>query len=498
MKTKTLKSQITITFIGLLFLSILTIIVINHIFLERYYISRKTDVLLEARDILRSLDFETLIQYDDEDVAVNYPTGLQQGISRQNLSWVIMDPENATTICWPDNDIVLKSKIFGYAYGVDTDKDKSRILKKDRNWFVQLVSDRYAEMDYLECWGQYDSGYYFLIRTPFSSIRESASISNSFYGCVGIIIIFISGLLIWIVTSRITKPISELAELSRRMCSLDFDARYTSHAGNEIDILGENYNQMSAQLEMTISELKSANLRLREDIADKIRIDEMRKEFLDNVSHELKTPIALIQGYAEGLRDGITDDPESMQFYCDVIVDESSRMNKLVKSLLTLNQLESGRDAPTMERFDLTTVIRGVLGSMDIMIQQAGATLRFEETAPVHVWADEFKTEEVVTNYVSNAVHHVGGDRLIEIRMEREDSKVKVTVYNTGTPIPEEDLENLWTKFYKVDKARTREYGGSGIGLSIVKAIQEGMGQEYGVRNLTDGVEFWFTLEAAD
>ena len=221
----------------------------------------------------------------------------------------------------------------------------------------------------------------------------------------------------------------------------------------------------------------------------------MRQEFLNNVSHELKTPIALVQGYAEGLKENISDDPESREFYCDVIMDEAAKMNKLVKNLLTLNQLESGRDEVTMERFDIVSLVRGVLQSMDIMIQQKEAKVNFEASDPVYVWADEFKIEEVVTNYTSNALNHLNGEKEIEIRVLPEDDRVRVTVFNTGTPIPEEDIPKLWNKFYKVDKARTREYGGSGIGLSIVKAIMESLHQQYGVQNYDNGVEFWFTLD---
>ena len=298
-----------------------------------------------------------------------------------------------------------------------------------------------------------------------------------------------------VVTRRITRPISELTELSRKMSDLDFEARYESKVGNEIDVLGDNFNRMSSQLETTISELKSANNELQRDIEDKIKIDKMRKEFLDNVSHELKTPIALIQGYAEGLKENISDDPESREFYCDVIMDEAAKMNKLVKNLLTLNQLESGKDAVVMERFDIVSLIRGVLQTMNIMIGQKEAKVIFEAEKPVYVWADEFKIEEVVTNYVSNALNHLEGEKEIEIKLQDEDNRVKISVFNTGTPIPEADVPNLWNKFYKVDKARTREYGGSGIGLSIVKAIMESMNQEYGVQNFDNGVEFWFTLD---
>ena len=240
------------------------------------------------------------------------------------------------------------------------------------------MSDRFAGMEYVESWGEMDNGCYFLIRTPLESIRESVSISNKFYFYVGIMIIVISGLVIWFVTKRITRPISELTLLSTKMSDLDFEAKYQSHSGNEIDELGENFNRMSEQLEKTISELKSANNQLQKDIENKERIDQMRQEFLNNVSHELKTPIALVQGYAEGLKENISEDPESREFYCDVIMDEAGKMNKLVRNLLTLNQLESGRDEMTVERFDIVSVIRGVLQSMDIMIQQKEAKVSFE------------------------------------------------------------------------------------------------------------------------
>ena len=227
----------------------------------------------------------------------------------------------------------------------------------------------------------------------------------------------------------------------------------------------------------------------------KEKLEQMRNDFLGNVSHELKTPLALIQGYAEGLKDGVTSDPESMDFYCDVIIDEASKMNNMVRNLLTLNQLEFGDEDITFERFDLTAVIRGVIQSMDIMAQQDNATVNFRRDEPVYVWADEFKVEQVIRNYMSNAFHHLDGEKIVEVKIYMEESRAKVTVFNTGSPIPEEDLNHIWDKFYKVDKAHTREYGGNGIGLSIVKAIMESFHQEYGVKNYENGVEFWFTLD---
>ena len=337
-----------------------------------------------------------------------------------------------------------------------------------------------------------------IIRSPIEGIRDSIRISNRFYLMIGIIVTVLGGIFISIFTRKITKPVVELTEISQKMANLDFEARYTSGGEDEIGILGHNFNQMSETLEKTISELKTANNELQKDIEKKEQIDEMRKEFLSNVSHELKTPIALIQGYAEGLQDNISDDPESREFYCEVIIDEANKMNQMVKKLLTLNQLEFGNDQVNMERFDLTALIQGIIQSSKILAEQAGAEIIFRQSDPIYVWGDEFKVEEVLTNYVTNAIHHVKYDKKIDIRCVCQEGIVKTVVFNTGDAIPEEDLEKIWIKFYKVDKARTREYGGSGIGLSIVKAIIESMHQECGVKNFDNGVAFWFTLEGGN
>ena len=526
-----MRRQISTLFILIMLFSILCMVLINNIFLEKYYLSRKIDVLNQARQSLTQLDLDTLMTQDiltdgETDKEISFygfftengegesqdkPEDGTHGKSRKlqrsgqgdisrnstknNLSWVIINQENSAACTWGESEAMLRNKLFGYIYDLDVDKADGQILKEKEDYVIQKVHDRFSGMDYVECWGKLTEKYYFLIRSPMESLEDTAALSNKFFFFVGAAVMVFSVISIMIFTGRITKPISELTVLSRKMSSLNFEARYQSRAGNEIDVLGESFNKMSDQLEKTISELKSVNLTLQKDIENKIRMEERRTEFLNNVSHELKTPIALVQGYAEGLRENISDDPESMEFYCDVIIDEAAKMNTLVKNLLTLNQLESGNDAVTMERFDLTALIRGVLQSMDIMIQQNEAKVIFDEAHPVYVWADEFKIEEVMTNYTSNALHHLGGDRQVEIRIHDEEKRVKVTVFNTGSPIPEADLPNLWNKFYKVDKARTREYGGSGIGLSIVKAIMESHNQEYGVQNFRNGVEFWFTLD---
>lgn len=380
-----------------------------------------------------------------------------------------MDNEKLITNVHDTN--MLKQQLSGYL--LNQAQKGGKVLDSTDNYQLMRSQDPWNQSEYIEMWGQLDDNVNFLIRSPVESIRESVALSNRFLIYVGMGTLIICIGLVWYFSRRITKPIQELAELSDHMANLDFEAKYTSGGNNEIGELGDNFNRMSKKLEKAISELKQANNSLQQDIEQKEKMEQMRTEFMGNVSHELKTPIALIQGYAEGLKEGVNDDPESRDFYCDVIMDEAGKMNRMVKNLMTLNQLEFGNDKVEFERFNLTELIGGVLQSMDILSQQKDVKLIFREENPVYVWGDEFKIEQVVRNYVSNAYNHVNEEKIIEVKILQEDGLAKVTVFNTGKPIPEEDVPRIWDKFFKVDKAHTREYGGNGIGLSIVKAIMD-------------------------
>ena len=372
------------------------------------------------------------------------------------------------------------------------------IISSNDKYTLQKVYDERLGDYYLEIWGTLDNGYSIILRTPIQGIKDNVNISTTLIKYVGGAILVVGIISAFVVSTYITRPIKQLSDIAERMSEMDFDARYEGSDKGEIGLLGKSMNNMSEKLEHNIAELKKANLELKKDIDKKEKLEIMRTDFLSNVSHELKTPIALIQGYAEGLKEGITDDPESMEFYCDVIMDEANKMNTMVKRLLTLNQIEFGNDEPDMERFNINELIASVVDANAIRAGQKNMSIVFDNRNEQNfVWADEYKTEEVLTNYISNALNHCDGKQAIEVRTSKSEdgATITVTVYNSGRNIAEEDLERIWEKFYKTDKARTREYGGNGIGLSIVKAIMESMGQEYGVRNVSDGVEFWFTLD---
>ena len=361
------------------------------------------------------------------------------------------------------------------------------IISSNDNYTLQKVYDERLGDYYLEIWGTLDNGYSIILRTPIQGIKDNVNISTTLIKYVGGAILAVGIIAAFVVSTYITRPIKQLSNIAEKMSEMDFNARYEGSDKGEIGLLGKSMNNMSEKLEQNIAELKKANLELKKDIDKKEKLEIMRTDFLSNVSHELKTPIALIQGYAEGLKEGITDDPESMEFYCDVIMDEANKMNTMVKRLLTLNQIEFGNDEPEMERFDINELIASVADANAIRAGQKNMSIVFDNRNEHNfVWADEYKTEEVLTNYISNALNHCDGKRAIEVRTEKSENggTITVTVYNSGKNIADEDLERIWEKFYKTDKARTREYGGNGIGLSIVKAIMDSMGQEYGVRNV--------------
>ena len=461
--------------------------VLNTTLLPRYYMHNKKEVLMENYQTISNASAQNELESDE--FAVTFDNLCSNG----NIMALILQQDGKVLRSSVNDLDALRTEFWD----VLLHGDKMEVLYSNKQYQLLQKTDTRLDSEYLVLVGVLENGDMVLMRTAVESIRESAAISNRFLLFAGAAAIVASILVAFFTTRHITKPLQQLTDISKRMVDLDFNAKYETDQSNsyEVEELGNHINRLSENLERTISELKTANVELQDDIEKKIQIDEMRKEFLSNVSHELKTPIALIQGYAEGLKECINDDAQSRDFYCEVIMDEADKMNQMVKKLLTLNQLESGNETITMERFDVTELIRGVLHSVDILIGQSGITVTECPAEPIYVWADEFMTEEVVTNYLSNAIHYAGGKKEISIRCREQEKNVRISVFNTGDPIPEEDIDKIWSKFYKVDKARTREYGGSGIGLSIVKAIMDSFHQQCGVINHEDGVEFWFELE---
>lgn len=464
---------------------------INNTFLENYYLDNKQKTLLNVYAVINKASNEGTIGTEAFDIE------FQKICGKNDINIILLDAETRTIKTSINDYEILSRQLMDYLF-LREEHASEKLLMQEEDYEMLIKLDVRTQLEYVDMWGVLDNGNLFLFRSSLEGIREGVELANRFLAYVGTGAAILSALIILLVSRKITEPIMELTKISERMRHLDFDAKYEGNSKTEIALLGQNINELSETLETTISELKSANNELQRDIERKNKIDEMRKEFLSNVSHELKTPIALIQGYAEGLKEGINEDEESRNFYCEVIMDEASKMNDMVKKLLSLNQLEFGNNTVTMERFDIVALIRNYLQSAEILCRQKKITLQMEERPAIHVWADEFMVEEVFNNYFSNAMNHVAENGVIDVKLTMREKTVRISVFNTGVPIPEESIPHIWEKFYKVDKARTREYGGSGVGLSIVKAMMESMNQEFGVVNYENGVEFWFELEMTE
>ena len=482
--------QLSAVFISLIVFVLASNLLINNFFLEKYYVYTLEKKLVEAY---------TLIDENSDNLTesnISFLQDLRKMCWSNNMALVVVDSMFRPILHTARSASLMTARLNGYYIDKETQEDTT-ILRQNGIYTIQRKEELAQNTEYLEMWGKLTASGYFMIRIPMSSIQESVRISNRFILYISFFAILLCVIATLMISGRIVKPLRELTELSKRMADLDFEARYTSGGSNEIGQLGEHFNRMSDTLQQTISKLKSANNQLMLDIDRKEKIDRMRTDFIANVSHELKTPLALISGYAEGLQECISDDEESREYYCEVIIDEAAKMTAMVQKLMTLNQIEFGNDEVTMERFDIAELIHIKMQSIQILAQQKEAQIIFEGPEKLYVWGDVFKIEEVLTNYLSNALNHVDGERRITVRAVSDGELARISVINTGERIPEEDIDLIWDKFYKVDKARTREYGGSGVGLSIVKAIMDSMHQKCGVINLQDGVEFWFELEDA-
>ena len=488
MRKISLKIKLTLSMAGLVAALIVVIILLNNFVLEKYYDKNRLNELKTSYEEIYDLYTDNA----DDDSAIL--SSLRRTSALHGINVFIINSDWEILYGSQDNNFEYIRWFQDMIFNADADKE---VIEEKDNYIILKGNDSDAGLSYYEIYGALFNGNQIIMRITIEGLRESVGVFNQFVLIVGGILLVISIAVAYILSSGLTKPVRELSDIAEKMSEMNFEVKYTGKLNDEIGLLGKSMNIMSESLEKNISELKTANMELKRDIELKNHIEEMRTDFLSNVSHELKTPIAIIQGYAEGLKEGINDDPENTAFYCDVIMDEAGKMNNMVKKLLTLNQLEFGNEQLNIEYFDMSEVVAGVIRNNTLRLEQKGITLNYDRE-PVFIWFDELQLEEVVTNYISNAINHCEGDKIIRIEIKPTDDKVRFSVFNTGESIPEDSLDRIWEKFYKVDKARTREYGGNGIGLSIVRAILERYGAVYGAVNTENGVEFFAEFSSGD
>ncbi|WP_296864218.1 HAMP domain-containing sensor histidine kinase [Thermosyntropha sp.] len=449
--------------------------------MKDFYIKQKEKLL---KDI--ALDIDSFYTGDLEDIDLKLES-LERG---RGLSLFILDshlrPKYATRGGIGHMPMRRELRFLLNAYKTSEDKE-----------IFAIVADPMLKTNFLNIIYALNNGDIMVLSTPLEAIEESAGIANRFFLFSASVSLALGIFLIFLWARRFTHPILEMNYIARQMAKLDFSRRCEVKREDELGQLAESLNSLSDQLNQAILDLKQANEKLKDDIERERRIEEMRKEFIYNVSHEFKTPLALIRGYAEGLKLNVAESEEDKNFYCEVIMEETEKMNKLVRELLDLAQMESGNMELEKERFILSLFVSDILHKYHPLFREKEIKLVVDVPEDLEVCADYMRTEQIITNYINNALNHVDENKIIKINAWERGDKVRISVYNSGQHIPEDDLDKVFMSFYKVDKARTRAYGGTGLGLAVVKAIQELDGNLYGVDNVEGGVSFWFELDLA-
>ena len=549
---KSIKWRITIVFIIVIICCIGSILLFNTLFLEKLYINEKKGIIKKAYYALENGITEAYdMGYDLSDLfkkkksiagesnESNLSRFLRELQEIYGVSTILMDSNNKIYSLFQNNSMFEK-RMKDYIYKDMANSENLQILEKNNLYTIAInnnnnfvvgkstgTSENGPSEFYessgpssesaskkqnripplrrdpdIECFGFLsDNETAFFLTIPVGSIKESIDLFNRVLIMVSVVIIIIGSAAIYIISDNLTKPLLQLSEISKKMSRLEFENKYDGNSQDEIGVLGNSMNELSFKLEKAIKELKNANIQLKADLEKKEQLDIMRQEFVANVSHELKTPIALIEGYAEGLEtEGIADSKDKREYYVTVIKDEAEKMNVMVRQLLDLSSLERGMQELDISRINLKEIVDGVANSFDLKLKEKDISICVSVSDFDYIWADGYKVEEVLKNYISNAINHVDDNKVIRVYTEKlENGNIRLNVFNSGVQLPDDEMTKIWEKFYKVDKAHTRSYGGTGLGLSIVRAIAEQHNTTCGCNRITlddkDGMVFYFDFQ---
>ncbi|EGO62702.1 ATP-binding protein [Acetonema longum] len=493
-----IKTKLYLGMSGLVLLYVGLIWMLTTQYLEDYYLSKKKDLLRQSSQAIAEL-------YTGDPGTIAFT--LQRLESDRSVSIRITDIAGITK--YSSVYRVINGKpFFPETTALPNEASRSRAssqyLKVNQEvsdqFTLEIQKDTILNREFLVLERRLKNSDLLTLRIHLSTIRESVAIVNQFMGFTAIPVILLGCIWTIIVARRFTNPIIQLKDIAHSMANLDFRQKCRHHSNDEVSDLADSINYLSDQLDLAIRELHLKNQRLTEDIQKERQMDQMRKEFISNVSHELKTPIALISGYAEGLKTNVMDDEDGKNFYCDVIMDEARKMDQLVKDLLNLAQLKSEYFRLDKTVFDIAALVKQVLYKYTAILSEKNVKLSIEVKANDNgllVYADQGKIEQIIVNFIDNALYHINQDKIIALEITPQGEKVRLSVMNSGNPIARHSLDKIWTSFYRADQARPREEGRVGLGLAIVKAIQERHHNGFGAENLEQGVKFWIDLDRA-
>lgn len=366
-----------------------------------------------------------------------------------------------------------------------------RMIKYDN---FEIKRQLASSADFFVLKKQLNSGDFIYAYSPVADVENVVYVADKVYFAINAATILALAIIFFGLISKITKPIEEINEITGDMADLDFSRKLEDYGNDEIGTLGRSINKLSDALSDAMLDLKDKNKQLEKDIELRLALDNARKSFISNVSHELKTPISIISGYAEGLCEGISDDPQMISEYCNIIHSESQKMNDLVLELLEISKLESMAQSFTPASFDFGEMTASLLEHFTLQFAKNGITVINKIPKSISCFAQKDKIEIVLKNYIINAISHCSGEKKLILYIENFKECYRVNLFNTGEGIPEADISELWDSFYRGDKSHDRSEGRFGLGLSIVKTIMDNHHCDYGVKNAPGGVVFSFTI----
>ena len=292
---------------------------------------------------------------------------------------------------------------------------------------------------------------------------------------VSVVFVLLSVVFSVYASRRIAKPIANTNKTAKQLAKKNYKVDFNAKGYREVEELNETLNYAKTELAAT---------------------EKLQQELIANISHDLRTPLTMITGYGEVMRDLPGENTsENIQ----IIIDEATRLSTLVNDLLDLSKLQSGALQAEKKQFCLTDSVSGILERYSKLIEQDGFNISYDSTEDVYVNADELRISQVIYNLVNNAVNHAGDDKTVIITQKLHDKRVRIEVTDHGEGIPSDKLPYIWDRYYKVDKEHKRGVIGSGLGLSIVKTILDAHNARYGVRSAYGkGSTFWFELAAVN
>ncbi len=458
--------------------------VIQFVYMDDIFVyAKKQDMKTVAAEIEK-------LNFDDD----SYLTTLSDYESNNNIYIEIYSPRDKLIYTTRSNEAV-----YDKTESSVTVELKPRIMKilshtelEDGSYF-EIRQEYFATAEYIVYGTFFGDKMGLEIYSPIDVIKENANIaSNALFALSAFILLAIFIVSTYYAT-LFTNPIRQITRTTKKIAKLDFDESCPRFRIKELNELSENINILSHRLNNALNELKSENRQLESDIQIERKAEKSRRSFIANMSHELKTPISIIQGYAEGMKYGIGCD--STEEFCDIIIEESEKMNDMIIKIMEYLQYGSGVYETNMTDFNIREFLESCIISNDILINKAQATVAVEADKSFVGHGDRELLTHVFGNYLSNALTHLDSHRKIIVSTVDNGESYRITVFNTGAPIPGSDIANIWQSFYRADKSHSRKEGHFGLGLSIVATLQELHSQKYGVRNKENGVEFWFDVK---